>query len=230
MNERTPSPRLDPSRVRLGAEGRMFLREAARDLRTVGAVAPSGPALARLLTDPLTERGARSLRVLEVGAGTGSVTRVLLSRLPAGSRLGIVEPNPRFVGRLRDLVRGHERVRVHEAFVEELGIHRRYDVIVSGLPFTNFTADRVEAIMTRYLQLLEPDGTLTYFAYRATRHARTLLSSPAEAHRHRTVEDVLATYRRHHPTACRTAWTNLPPAGAWRLTPAPEPLRTPVVR
>ena len=41
------------------AEGWMFLIEAARDLRATGAVAPSGKALARLLTDPVQEHGPR---------------------------------------------------------------------------------------------------------------------------------------------------------------------------
>ena len=46
----------------------MFLIEAARDLRTTGAIAPSGKALARVLTDPVRAQGAHPLAVLEAGA------------------------------------------------------------------------------------------------------------------------------------------------------------------
>lgn len=206
------------------AGGWMFLIEAARDLCTTGAIAPSGKALARLLTDPLREHGTQPLNVLEAGAGTGSVTRALLPRLSAGSHLDIVEANGRFASQLRRLVRTHprlagarERARVHHVLVENLETDRRYDVIVSGLPFTNLTPSQVETIMERYLELLQPGGTLTYFAYRGTRQARALTASRAEARRHRAVEDVLTGYQRRFATGCWSVWGNLPPAKVWQL-------------
>ena len=208
----------------------MFLIEAARDLRTTGAVAPSSTTLARLLTNPVDETDSGPLNVLEVGAGTGSVTRTLIHRLTRGSRLDIVEANPRFAARLRHLVGTHpqlagdsERTRVHHALVEELDTDHRYDVIVSGLPFTNFTPAQAEKIMARYMDLLEPGGTLTYFAYRGTRHARALTATREESRRHRAVEDVLDTYQRRYATGCWTVWANLPPARVWQLRrPAPQ--------
>lgn len=206
------------------AEGWMFLLEAARDLRTTGAVAPSGKALARLLTAPVRDQGTGPLNVLEAGAGTGSVTRALIPCLSPGSHLDIAEANSRFASRLRHLVRTHprlagesERVTVHHTPVEQLRTGRTYDVIVSGLPFTNFTPAQVETIMSRYWELLRPGGTLTYFAYRGTRHIRALTASRAAARRHRAVEEVLAGYQRRHATGRWSVWGNLPPADVWQL-------------
>lgn len=123
--------------------------ESIRHHRAVGSVAPSSKSLSSLLANPLLERAPRSANVLEVGAGTGSVTRVLLPRIPRGSRLDIVEANAQFAAHLRELVRGYqnlgeqqERVRVHNIGVEQLATDRRYDVIVSGLPFSNFSPGR----------------------------------------------------------------------------------------
>ncbi|MCH6161034.1 class I SAM-dependent methyltransferase [Streptomyces marispadix] len=214
---RIPAPR--------PADGFMLLLEAARDLRTVGAVAPSGKALARALTEPVRAQAGQPLDILEAGAGTGAVTRTLIPQLAPGSRLDVAEANPRFAHRLSELVRAHphlagrppEQVRVHDVHVERLETGRRYDVIVSGLPFTNFSPHHVEAIMDRYLELLRPGGTLTYFAYRGTGRARALLASPAQAHRHRAVERLLAAYRDRCATGRRTAWANLPPATVWQL-------------
>ncbi|MGH3803430.1 MAG: class I SAM-dependent methyltransferase [Pseudonocardiaceae bacterium] len=219
------------------AEGWMFLTEAARDLRTTGAIAPSSKALARLLSDPVDPHGTRPLNVLEVGAGTGSVTRALIPRLSVGSRLDIIEANPRFAAQLRHLLRTHprlvgdgERARVHHTFVEQFDTGRRYDVIISGLPFTNFAPAQVVAIMDRYMDLLEPGGTLTYFAYRGARFARALTATRAEARRHLGVEEVLAGYQRRYATGCWSVWGNLPPAKVWQLrrpkhptTPATSP-------
>ncbi|WP_262703489.1 MULTISPECIES: class I SAM-dependent methyltransferase [Streptomyces] len=208
------------------AEGWMFLIEAGRDLGTTGAVAPSGVALARTLTDPVRARAGRPLNILEAGAGTGAVTRSLLPLLSPGSRLDVAEANPRFASRLRQLAAAHprmggreERIRIHPRRVEELDTGRHYDVIVSGLPFANFTPHQVETIMDRYLELLHPGGTLTYFAYLGTRQARSLLASRARARRHRAVEDLLTGYHRQYATGCWTVWANLPPAKVWQLTP-----------
>lgn len=121
----------------------MFLIEAARDLRTTGAIAPSGKALARALTEPVRVRPSQPLSVLEVGAGTGAVTRALIPQLPRGSRLDIVEANARFATQLRHFVTAHPnlasrpaQVNVHQTYVEDLDTDERYDVIVSGLPLT----------------------------------------------------------------------------------------------
>ncbi|WP_228541650.1 methyltransferase [Nocardia sp. XZ_19_369] len=202
----------------------MFLREAARDQRTTGAIAPSSRRLAAALTAPVRAQAQRPLAVLEAGAGTGSVTRALLPLIGPGSRLDVVEPNPRFAQHLRDLVHDHpeaagtaRRVHVHESFVEQLDTGCRYDVIVSGLPFSNFTPTEVERIMRRYFELLHPGGTLTFFAYRGTRVARSILSSRTETSRHRLVDDVLHCYRDRYSDGRVHIWGNLPPADVWRL-------------
>lgn len=199
-----------------------FVREAARDIRAVGALAPSSRALAHALTEPVRASGGRPLTVLEAGAGTGAVTRVLVAALASGSHLDVVEANPRFAAGLRRLAATDPhlagRVSVHAGRVEELATARRYDVIVSGLPFANFDPGQVDETMSRYLQMLHSGGTLTYFAYRGTRRCRTLLASRAETRRHRAVEAVLAGYQRRTGATSRTVWANFPPARVWRLT------------
>ncbi len=100
---------------------------------------------------------------------------------------------------------------VHQAYVEQLDTDQRYDVIVSGLPLTNFTPAQVERIMARYLELLHPGGTLTYFAYLGTRKARALTASRAEARRHSAVDEIMDTYQRAYATSRWTVWANLPP-------------------
>ncbi|WP_345744073.1 translation initiation factor IF-2 [Streptomyces sp. ODS28] len=201
-------------------------------MRTTGAVAPSGAALARALSAPLRASPHRPpdgpLTVLEAGAGTGAVTGTLLDLLPPGGSLDVAEANPRFAERLRALVDEHPRwseagdgVRVHARLVEEMPVDHDhghgYDVIVSGLPFANFAPAEVEVIMGRYLELLRPGGTLTYFAYLGTRRARALLASGEELRRHHAVEEVLAGYRERYATGFRNVWPNLPPARVWEL-------------
>ena len=107
---------------------------------------------------------------------------------------------------------------MHQTYVEQLDTDQRYDVIVSGLPLTNFTPVQVERIMARYMELLHPGGTLTYFAYLGTRKARALTASRAEARRHAAVDEIMAAYQRTYATGRWTVSANVPPR--LRLAPA----------
>ncbi|KZM72860.1 class I SAM-dependent methyltransferase [Nocardia terpenica] len=203
-----------------GTGRRMFLLEAFRDFRTTGAVAPSSRALAWALTEPV--RASRQpVTVLEVGAGTGPITRELLTLLGPDDQLDVVEANACFVERLRGLVGAHadadDRIRVLHKRAEEIPGECCYDAIISGLPFTNFPPAQVDTIMSRYLELLRPGGALTYFAYRGTSVARRLVSSRAETARHREVERILDDYQNRYGTGVVTVWGNLPPAWARSL-------------
>ncbi|BCJ38600.1 hypothetical protein Athai_61030 [Actinocatenispora thailandica] len=233
MNDVDLTPR-DPSAFR---DGWMFVREAARDLRTTGAIAPSGKALSWALTQPVRAQASRPLSVLEVGAGTGSVTRVLIDVLSAGSRLDVVESNRRFAARLRRLVDAHPRlaalphqVQIHQDSIEQFAPADRYDVIISGLPMKNFSPHQVERIMDKYQQLLHPGGVLTYFAYRGARHARVLLGSRRESRRHDAVDRLMNDYQQRLAITTRTVWANLPPAAVWQLQTADAPAPSPESR
>lgn len=205
--------------------GLAFLREAVHSFRTTGAIAPSSRHLAARLAAPLRPGGVRGpTRVLEVGAGTGPVTRELAGLLGPADRLDVVEINPRFVDVLerglrtdRVLATAADRIRIIPKSITDVDLEPRYDVIVSCLPFTNFAPRQVGAILDQYLAALVPGGTLTYFGYLGTQAARRLFDSRAEAARHREVAAVLAEYAERYGSGSSTVWANVPPARVWTL-------------
>ncbi|TQF01503.1 methyltransferase domain-containing protein [Kitasatospora acidiphila] len=220
LDARPDSPRRH--RGSLG-DGLLFLAEALRSWHDTGAVAPSGADLVNALLVPVTSRPDRPLSVLEVGAGTGVVTRRLVLALRPGDRLHVVEANARFVQHLREdpvLVRHGPSVGLRLSagraedlmdYQDELG---RYDVIVSGLPFTNFPPVQVRQLLDLYLRLLAPGGELTYFRYRGTTALRALTSGPRRAAQHRAVVHLLRQFEESYGLGERTAWRNVPPARA----------------
>ena len=73
----------------------------------MGAVIPSGPLLTRALAlTAVREMQGRDGHVIELGAGTGEVTKALLAAGIAPDRLALVERDPELVAFLRRHFRG----------------------------------------------------------------------------------------------------------------------------
>src|SRR3954465_10114467 len=86
--------------MRYWAECGSFFREYRRHVRNPGSLLPSSRFLARALVSELRQpRGP--WRILEVGPGTGSVTREILRFLGPHDRFDAVEINSHFVQMLR---------------------------------------------------------------------------------------------------------------------------------
>jgi phospholipid N-methyltransferase len=195
-----------------------FLRESRRHFRDTGALLPSSRFLARALAAPLG--GSRPpCRVLEVGPGTGSVTRAILRRLQPGDQLDCVELNEQFVERLelcfkhdRRFIPHRSQVRVIHSPVEELDGDGLYDFIVSGLPLNNFPVGLVREIFRAYSRLLKPGGVLSYFEYVLIRHLKTPFSSRRERRRLYRVGRLVGKYIRSYQVRRQPVLMNVPPA------------------
>ena len=195
-----------------------FLRESRRHFRDTGALLPSSRFLARALAAPLA--GQRPpCRILEVGPGTGSVTRAILRRLQPGDQLDCVELNDHFVERL-ELCFKHDRrftpfrdqVRVIHSPVEELDGEGMYDFIVSGLPLNNFPVGLVRDIFKAYSRLLKPGGVLSYFEYVLIRHLKTPFAGRRERRRLYRVGRLVGRYIRSYQVRRQPVLMNVPPA------------------
>ena len=83
------------------AEHAIFFREFLHNFHTTGAILPSGRSLSAALTRFVREPSAAARRILEVGPGTGAVTRRIVAGMGPRDSLDLVELNDSFVERLR---------------------------------------------------------------------------------------------------------------------------------
>lgn len=210
-----------------------FLRRFLANPQQVGAVAPSSRRLAEALGQPMSHRTQPS-RILEVGAGTGAITRHLVELLGPDDHLDICELRPDFCAILeRDtlsqpaakLARSQGRIQLLACRVEQIDKPGHYDFIISGLPLNSFDRESVEAILDRVMANLAPGGVFSYFEYvglgRITRH----LASFATRQRTRAVRDLLKQRIHRHQFARRMVLWNMPPAYArhWHTAPPTRP-------
>ena len=182
-----------------------FYRAWRRSPRAVGAMLPSGQALARAITRHVQAGGGA---VLELGSGTGVFTRALLARGVAESDLLLVEREPQFVHALRERFPA-ARVLEGDAARHPQGsvwpsVQCRPAAVVCGLPLLNMDGRQQMRVMQGAFSVLQPDGALLLFTYglRSPLRPGVLARLGLQAQK---VDTVVA---------------NVPPAHVWRVTRA----------
>lgn len=143
-----------------------FFQEFIRNWKTVGAVAPSSPALAYRMME--SAEVGRARHILELGPGTGAFTAAILDSMPHGSTYLGIELNEAFVTQLRPRFPSMD-FRIAGAqefdFASYLSGREPFDVVVSGLPWTAFPQSLQEAILANVLPHLCDGGRFATFAY-----------------------------------------------------------------
>ena len=180
-----------------------FLSEFAREPLRVGALLPSSQALARVVVRSC-EIEPDAL-VVELGAGTGSFTGLLLKRVRGRGQLIAVEINPTHVGILRRRFPGCEVVDDSAEKLPQWLRGRQASCVVSGLPWAAMPGPLQDRIMEAVLESLRPDGQFIAFAYA---HARWF---PSARRFHARLHE-----RFKRVETSPVVWWNLPPAYVYR--------------
>lgn len=179
-----------------------FLRAWARDPLSIAAVAPSSPALAKLITAEITPDMAP---VIELGPGTGVFTKALLARGLSQSDLILVEYEADFANLLASrypqakVLRGDAaRVRKHRGLLNGV----LAGATISGLPILNMNARQQMMIISGCFDLMRPGGRFFQFTYSPVCPVR------------RPVLDRLGLKARRLSSTLR----NLPPAAVYEIS------------
>jgi phospholipid N-methyltransferase len=215
--------------MRIWAEYKRFFREFRRDFHHTGALLPSGSFLARAVARPLAAQRPAA-RILEVGPGTGAVTRAVARFMRPGDRLDCVEINPHFaraleerVGRDPAFAARRDDVHVINAPVQDLPGESVYDFILSGLPLNNFSTADIRDIFATFTRLLRPGGTLSYFEYALIRELKAPFVSRRERRRLFRVGRLVGRYIKDFQVRRERIFLNVPPAIVRQLCLKPDP-------
>jgi len=180
----------------------LFLRHAVASPANIGAVVPSSRELGDLVARGL---GPDTGRVIEIGPGTGSLTKGMLRAGVREQDLTLVELNPSFCTHLR---RKFPRARVINAGAEDIGAQDMDGLesghishVISGLPLLNFPASLQSSILEAAFSQLAPDGKFVQFTYG--------FQPPIDAAVRATMD--LGWHMRGR------VWANLPPASVYEF-------------
>jgi phosphatidylethanolamine/phosphatidyl-N-methylethanolamine N-methyltransferase len=161
---RESAPKLK-NEARLSDEARFFKSFFENPLQ-IGALLPSGAALADAMARGVDPAAAGP--IVELGPGTGVVTRALLNRGVESGRLILVEFDADFCALLGARFPG---VRIVQGDAYRLGatLRGRLDAppaaIVSSLPLLNKPESIRTALLAEAFELMAPDGCFVQFTY-----------------------------------------------------------------
>ncbi len=189
------------------ADSARFIRQWVENPRLIGAVSPSGPALAKAMASyvDLKKEGP----IIELGPGTGPVTQALLARGIAPERLVLVEYEQGFCHLLAERYPGVQIVQGDAYSLKNTlqnKLSRQPVTVVSSLPLlVRPERDRVE-LLHQAFELMGPDGLFIQFTYGLTK-------SPMPMHAH----SISGAYV---GKGSAPILLNIPPARVWRYRKA----------
>jgi phosphatidylethanolamine/phosphatidyl-N-methylethanolamine N-methyltransferase len=177
----------------------LFLRSLLQDPLRVGAVAPSSSGLSRLMVSRVDPNESV---VLELGAGTGAMTRALLKHGVKRNRIVVIERDPSLARYLREQFPG-----VHVRCADAVDIRSilaadsigPVKTVVSSLPLRSLPREQQHVLVRAMVDTLCPNGQLLQFTYAG--------GCPIPSRRFGMRAECLGR-----------VWMNLPPAAVWRFT------------
>jgi len=202
-----------------------FLKRFLARPKEIGAIVPSSSSLARALVHPLSQHD-RPVNILELGAGTGAVTRHIAPLVGPEDRLDICEADPALAahlqsncldeGPLQDQYR-QGRVRLFDQYLQSVQGLLEYDFIISGLPLNSFHLRDIKSILDILKRQARADCVLSYFEYIGLRDLKAAVGLGAARKQAQYRSAYLDREIARHQFERRSVLWNFPPAYARHL-------------
>lgn len=168
-----PSTRQKPVNSRVNGNF-LFFQEFLKHPLQIGSIIPSSRFLEQRILEAAAIDSVRT--IVELGSGTGGVTRAILRAMPQHARLLSIEINPHF----HNLVSGIEddRLIAHLGDASMLkDIISMYglpapDAVISGIPFSTMSHREGSCIIESISTLLAPNGR--FVAYQVSDRVASL--------------------------------------------------------
>lgn len=140
-----------------------------KNINQVGAVAPSSRFLARkmakVLKHEIQDHPDKSYNMLELGAGTGSMTKYISEYMRPQDHLDILEIEEPLYEQLQDKFGPQDNIDIYQGDYLNFTGNAPYDIIFSSLPYEGFPDENTEQIWEKKLGDCKNGGRITYFKY-----------------------------------------------------------------
>lgn len=143
-----------------------FIKGMMSRPKTVGAIMPTSARTADRMASVINP--GSGLKVLELGPGTGVITKAILARGVAPENLVSIEYSSEFIQHLQAKYRGVNFIQgdafnLGESLRDYAG--EKFDCVISGIPLLNFPMYKRVKLIEDLLALLPPGRPVVQFSY-----------------------------------------------------------------
>lgn len=144
----------------------IFFKQFLKSAKHTGAIAPSTPFLAKKMVSLAKVKSAKT--IVELGPGSGAITKEILKVKPKDCRLITVEINGEFVKYLEEKYPNAEHVLADISHLREqlrtLNVDS-VDVIISGIPFVDFKKEECDVMLGEIDAIMQDEARFVLFTY-----------------------------------------------------------------
>lgn len=195
-----------------------FLKHFLRNPTAVGAISALNDNVAKKMVKYLKSRDySRPCRILEVGAGTGSITKKIVPELTEHDILDLVEIDPGCCKILEEEFKGEEGVKVISSSVLDWKPDYKYDFIISTLPFNSFQPSFVKSILRHYQEISASGCLCSYVEYAFLSKISQLFGDKKKKPQIRNRRQTLKNYRNKRLIEKQCELLNFPPCHIYHM-------------
>lgn len=194
-----------------------FAREELSHPKQVGAIFECSRYVANELMRFLKAHKG-TMRVIELGAGMGAITRELVKQVKS-AHLDVIEINPQYCVELYKWFprSQYPNVHIHCADVCEFKVEEPYDFIICTLPFNIFDLGLI-ARMQQAIKAMSKSGTYySYVEYMGFGGLKRALSSGDRKREFQARYQLIEQFRKNNLVVTKSVWFNLFPLNVHHL-------------
>jgi len=202
-------------------EIKTFFKGFVKDPKKVGALFPCssfvGNEIIKYLAQFIQKNPDRPIRILEVGAGTGSLTAVIAKYLRPIDHLDLVEISSEFCLILRDKFDSAPNISIHCVSITDWQPDYSYDFIISTLPFISFEQSFMQETINQLKHLIKSGGILSYVSYAGAAQLKQPFLRGTAKKDHKEKRNILKQLRKQYQIDATTILRNIPPIRVYHL-------------
>jgi phosphatidylethanolamine/phosphatidyl-N-methylethanolamine N-methyltransferase len=197
---------------------KFFFQYFLRNPMKVGKIIPLSQSVAAQFIRHLELRtDSTPWKILEVAAGTGSITKSLISHMKENDHLDIVETDPECCRLLKDKYSNDKRISVHCTSIMDWHANNDYNFIVSTLPINSFLPKSIEKLFNHFKELGNKESVCTFVEFIGFEKFKFLFANAKYRKVIRRRRRILNTFLKNHMLQKNKVFANFLPCNVYHL-------------
>lgn len=197
-----------------------FIKESYKNIGTTGAIMPMSDltcnTIASNIIKDFKSNNLNKISILEVGAGTGNMSEYIISSLEKENidfEIDLIEINKEFANLLNKKFKNNKKVSVINLDVIDLNLDKKYNYIVSTLPFNSldFSAIAVKKIFNKFQNMISYKGKIFWVEYALLGDIIKIFSNKSYKESYLKKHKIIDKFKNSNNTKKELIFLNIPP-------------------